>query len=62
MPLSLVDISVNQQFCSLPFLHEVEKGVVNYMKAVADLRKCPKWGGEKVVNDMKAVNIISVNL
>ena len=33
------------------------------MKAVADLRKCPKWGGgEKVVNDMKAVNIISVNL
>ena len=32
------------------------------MKAVADLRKWPNWGREKVVNGMKAVNIISVNL
>ena len=32
------------------------------MKALADLRQCPNWGGEKVVNGMKAVNIISVNL
>ena len=32
------------------------------MKAVADFRKCTNWGGEKVVNGMKAVNMISVNL
>ena len=60
MPLSLVDISVNLQLHSLPFLQEVEKRVVNYMKAVAGFEEMSK-GGE-VVNGMKAVNIISVNL